>query len=175
MIRYGLILLIICFCASLVLSVTYKFTHNRIEAQSTSEEKDALYKIYPEASDFGTEKLQEKTYYIVKKDNKALGYVIKAETQGYSSVITMLVGFNPKGEIKGIEILSQTETPGLGAKISEVLSGESKPWFLKQFEGKQAKDLDLKNIQAITGATISSRAVLDGVKKSVSDFLTQIK
>ncbi|MBM3248857.1 MAG: RnfABCDGE type electron transport complex subunit G [Candidatus Omnitrophica bacterium] len=175
MIRYGLILLLICFCASLVLSVTYKFTHNRIEAQGASEEQNALHKIYPEASDFDTEKLQEKTYYMAKQDNKLLGYIIKAETQGYSSVITMLVGFNPKGEIKGIEILFQAETPGLGAKISEVISGENKPWFLAQFQGKQAKDLDLKNIQAITGATISSRAVLDGVKKSVSDFLTQIK
>lgn len=175
MIRYGLILLVICFCASLVLSVTYKFTHSRIEAQDASEEKNALYEIYPEASEFVPEKIQEKTYYVAKKDNKVLGYIIKADSQGYSSVITMLVGFDPKGEIKGIEILSQTETPGLGAKISEVLSGESKPWFLTQFKGKQVKDLDLKNIQAITGATISSRAVLDGVKKSVSDFLTQIQ
>lgn len=175
MIRYGLILLAICFCASLVLSVTYKFTHNRIEAQAINEEKAALDGVYPQASDFGEEKLGEETYYVAKKDNKVIGYIIRAKTKGYSSTITMLVGFDLGGEIKGIKILSQEETPGLGAKINEVRFGEDKPWFLQQFEGKKAQDLDLKNIQAITGATISSSAVIDGARDSVKDFLSKIK
>jgi electron transport complex protein RnfG len=158
-----------------VLSVTYKFTHSRIEAQAITEEKAALDGVYPEASDFGEEKIGDETYYVAKKDNKLIGYIIRAKNRGYASTITMLVSFDPKGEIKGIKILTQEETPGLGAKINEVRYGEKKPWFLQQFEGKRAQELDLKNIQAITGATISSKAVLDGVKKSVTDFLTQIK
>jgi Predicted NADH:ubiquinone oxidoreductase, subunit RnfG len=87
----------------------------------------------------------------------------------------MLVGFDFKGEIKGIKILSQEETPGLGAKIDEIKFGEKKPWFLQQFEGRLAGELDLRDIQAITGATISSKAVLEGVKNSVSDFLEKAK
>ncbi|HOX54794.1 MAG: RnfABCDGE type electron transport complex subunit G [Candidatus Omnitrophica bacterium] len=175
MIRYGLILLLICFCAALVLSVTYKFTHTRIEAQAITEEKAALDVVYPQASDFSEEKLGDETYYAAKKDNKLIGYIIRAKTRGYSSTINMLVGFDPKGEIKGIKILSQEETPGLGAKINEVRFGDSKPWFLNQFEGKKAQELDLKSIQAITGATISSSAVIDGVRDSAKDFISKIK
>lgn len=176
LIRYGIILLIICFFASLVLSVTYKFTHAKIEIQLVSEEKGSLDEVFLEATDFEEKTLDAAKYYLAKKGNKELGYIIKVETKGYSGPISMLVGFDFKGEIKGIKILSHTETPGLGAKINEVRSGESQPWFLKQFEEKKSDDLELaKNIQAVTAATISSRAVLEGVKKSVLDFLNAIK
>ncbi|MDP2940393.1 MAG: RnfABCDGE type electron transport complex subunit G [Candidatus Omnitrophota bacterium] len=175
MFRYGIILLIICFCASLVLSVTYKFTQSRIEAQQVNEERNALDEVFPDATNFEDKQLEGKTYYLAKKGKKELGFIIKAETKGYSGLITMLVGFDFKAEIKGIKILSHQETPGLGSKIVEIRQGDKEPWFLKQFQGKRAQDLDLKDIQAITGATISSKAVLEGVKKSVTDFLTQIK
>ncbi|MDD5356032.1 MAG: RnfABCDGE type electron transport complex subunit G [Candidatus Omnitrophica bacterium] len=176
MIRYGFILLLICLCASLVLGVTYQFTHSRIEAQLVSEEKDALGEIFSEATGFEQKTLGEKDYYSAKKDDKALGYIIKVDAKGYGGIISMLVGFDFNGEIKGIEILSQSETPGLGAKINEIRYGENKPWFLKQFEGKDAKELELgRDVQAITAATISSRAVLEGVKKEVTDFLSRVK
>ncbi len=175
MIRYGLILLIICFCASLILSVTYKFTHLRIEAQQVSEEKGALDEVFPEATDFEDKAFEGRAYYLAKKEGKSLGYIIKTETKGYSAGIVMLVGFDFNGRIKGVEVLSQQETPGLGAKIVEIKQGEIRPWFLKQFAGKSASGLDLKDIQAITAATISSLAVLEGAKKSVSEFLEKIK
>lgn len=176
MIRYGLILLAICLCASLVLSTTYQFTRSRIEAQMVSEEKGALDEVFVGANEFEQGNSGEKSYYLAKKDGKVLGYIIKVETKGYGGVISMLVGFDFNGEIKGVEILSQNETPGLGAKINEIRYGEDSPWFLKQFEGKKAKELELgKDVQAITAATISSRAVLDGVKKEVSDFISKIK
>lgn len=175
MIRFGLILLSICLVASLVLSVTYKFTHSRIEAQMISEEKGSLDEVFPEATGFEDKSLEGQAYYVAKKDQEDLGYVIKVETKGYSSMIKMLVGFDFQGQIKGIKILAQEETPGLGAKITELRFGENKPWFLSQFEGKNAPEIEFKDIQAITGATISSKAVLEGVKKAVNDFLSKIK
>lgn len=175
MFRYGMILFIICFCASLVLSVTYKFTHSRIEAQQIIEEKNALGEVFPEADKFEDKTMDDETYYVAKRDNRDLGYVSHIKAKGYAGIISMLVGFDFKGEIKGIKILSQEETPGLGAKINEVRFGEKKPWFLQQFEGRLAGGLDLRDIQAITGATISSKAVLEGVKKSVADFLDRAK
>lgn len=175
MLRFGIILLIICFSASLVLGVTYKFTHSRIEAQQVTEEKQALDEVFLEANKFEEKNLNGKNYYLAKKDGQELGYIIRAETKGYSGTIVMLVGFDFKGEIKGIKILTLQETPGLGSKINEVRQGEKKPWFLRQFEGRAADGLDLKGIQAISGATISSRAVLEGVKKSVTEFLTMLK
>jgi len=175
MIRYGLILLLICLCASLVLSVTYKITQARIEEQLTAEEKEALKDVFPQAATFEVQDLNGKVYYLAKKDRQQLGYVLKTEVKGYSSNIVMLVGFDQDGTIEGVEVLSQQETPGLGAKIVEIKSGEKKPWFLQQFEGKRAEDLNLQTINAITAATISSRAVVEGVKKSVEEFLSQIK
>jgi len=175
MIRYGIILLIICFCASFVLSTTYKFTHSRIEAQQILEEKDALDEVFSQAGDFEEKSLDDSVYYIAKQGEVQLGYVIRAKAKGYGGQINMLVGFDLNGEIKGIKILTHSETPGLGAKINEIRYGENKPWFLKQFEGKSAVSLEMKDIQAITAATISSKAVLEGVKKSVMDFLKKIK
>lgn len=174
MIRYGLILLSICLAASLVLSVTYKITQSRIEAQMIREERNSLAGVFPQATEFEDKTLDAENYYVAKKDGNKIGYVIKAMTKGYGGPITMLVGFDASGEIKGIKILSHTETPGLGAKINELRYGEDAPWFLKQFRGKRAQDVELKDIQAITAATISSKAIVDGVKKSVTDFLARI-
>jgi electron transport complex protein RnfG len=175
MIRYGIILLTICLCASLVLSFTHKVTQAKIEEQLTEGEKKALDEVFPEANSFEDKDLNGKTYYVAKKDGRDLGYVIKAEAKGYSSTIVMMVGFDQAGVIKGLEVLSQQETPGLGAKITEVKAGEDRPWFLRQFAGKKAEDLNLTNIQAITAATITSSAVIDAVKNSVEEFLKKVK
>ncbi|MDP3142780.1 MAG: RnfABCDGE type electron transport complex subunit G [Candidatus Omnitrophota bacterium] len=175
MIRYGIILLVICLCASLVLSLTYKITHAKIEAQEVETEKDLLDDVFPQAATFEDKMLDGKRYYIAEKDGQELGYIIKVEAGGYSSTIVMLAGFDKTGKIEGVEVLSQQETPGLGAKIAEVKAGEKKPWFLKQFAGKRIEEVDLKNIHAITAATITSKAATDAVRTSVEEFLAKIK
>ena len=75
-----------------------------------------------------------------------------------------MVGMDTNGIITHIKILSQDETPGLGAKIVEVANGESEPWFQRQFSGKKASDLD-HAVDAITGATITSKAVIDSIQQ----------
>ncbi|MFH1655082.1 MAG: RnfABCDGE type electron transport complex subunit G [Candidatus Omnitrophota bacterium] len=175
MIRFGLILMTICLCAALVLSATNKLTQAKIEAQVASEETGALKEIFPEADDFKKDPCDCKRYYQVELKDELIGYVVKVKAKGYASDIDMLVGVDLKGKIKAIKVISQNETPGLGAKIVEVKPGEDKPWFLRQFEGKKARDLSLENIDAITAATITSEAVINGVKKQVSEFLSKIK
>jgi electron transport complex protein RnfG len=93
-----------------------------------------------------------------------VGLVVKVAPRGYSSEIVMLVGVDPELRVKGMKILSQRETPGLGANVE-------KPKFQKQFIGKGVKDTiePKKDIDAITGATISSRAVCEGVKTVLKD------
>lgn len=177
MIRLALILMFICVVASGILAFTYKITKSHIEFQETSKEKASLSIVVPEANDFILKKVDSIDYYEAIKAGKLIGYVIPIETQGYSGLIKLQVGIDKNGIISGIVVLSQNETPGLGSKISEVRSGEKSPWFTDQFKGKSAKNLELSKtmIQAITGATISSRAVLDGVSKKVSEFLGKIK
>jgi len=170
MIRYGLILMTICLSAALVLSFTHKLTQAKIEIQAASEEIDALKEIFPEADDFKKDPCDCKKYYEVESKNKLIGYVVKVKAKGYASDINMLVGVDLQGKIKSIKVISQNETPGLGAKVVEVKPGEDKPWFLKQFEGKKPGDLSLENIDAITAATITSEAVVSSVKEQIAEF-----
>lgn len=92
----------------------------------------------------------------------AAGKAFLVSPYGYAGNIDMLVGVGADGKIKGIKILRQRETPGLGAGIA-------RQKFLKQFTGKSARDPlePKKDIDAITGATISSRAVCAGAKKAL--------
>lgn len=175
MLRYGLILLLICFSASFVLSLTYKVTQAKIAEQVTADEKAALERVFPEADNFADQALGGTPYYIAKKGAVDLGFVIKALAKGYASDIVMMVGFDRQGTIEGVEIVSQQETPGLGAKITEVKAGEKDPWFLRRFEGKKIDQVDLNHIQAITAATITSEAVVSAVRKAVEDFLAKVK
>ena len=104
------------------------------------------------------------------------GYVFIAQEDGYSSTIETIIGVDINGTITGVKILFQQETPGLGDKIEEIRSGESVPWFLHQFVGKPASynfnvTQDGGNIDAVSGATISSRTVAKSVIKGLKKLL----
>jgi len=159
--------MLVCLVASSVLAFTYKITNPRIIAQKELEEKQALKSVLPGADDFK----EENSHYLGYKNSWLAGYVLKIKAKGYSAGIDMLVGIDSTGTIQGITILEQTETPGLGAKITEIKYGEKDSWFLRQFKGKSASDLNFTKLTAITGATISSRAVMNTVKTKVEEFL----
>jgi electron transport complex protein RnfG len=93
-------------------------------------------------------------------------------TSGYSSEISALVAVDKEFKITGIKILSQNETPGLGAKISE--NG-----FLRQFLGKFPEKIMLRKnggeIDGVTSATISSRAITDAVREKINEFKKTVK
>lgn len=167
MFRLGMILMAICLVASLVLSATYKLTSAKIEQQSSAQEKEALAEVLAGADEFVNKKSDKFDYYCGLKDKTLIGYVLKSRARGYGGNIDMLVGIDLQGKIKGIEILSHEETPGLGSKISE-------PWFVRQFVDKFATELKMSEIQTISGATISSKAVLEAIKEDVKEFMAGI-
>lgn len=173
--RFGLILGAICLIATLVLAATYEITKPKIDEQLRIEEKNALAKVMPEASSFEPKKAGEIEYFEAIKDGAVIGYCIKATGSGYAGYIRMIVGIDKSGMIKGIDVLEHQETPGLGSKINEVRPGERQPYFLKQFRGKQARSVAVgRDIDAITGATISSEAVTDAVRATVNKFMAEI-
>lgn len=175
LLKFGLILCFICLIATLVLAVTYEVTKPKIEEQQRLEEEAALKSILPEADSFIKKQSEGIDYYEAIKDGKLTGYCVKAVANGYGGYIHMMIGINLTGTIEGLEILQQQETPGLGAKIEEIKPGEKEPWFLKQFKGQPASAVELKkNIDAITGATISSKAVTDSVRATIDKFLAKI-
>jgi len=107
-------------------------------------------------------------------NDQTAGWVIKSGGQGYADKIELLIGLDPEAEtITGVFVIDQKETPGLGSKII------STDWR-SQFTGKKthkpltiAKSADQKDranrIDAITGATISSRAVTVIVNRTIAD------
>ena len=174
--KFGLTLGVICLVATLVLAITYEVTKPKIDEQLRLEEKESLEIIAPAADFFNEKSVGGIEYFEAMKGDTIVGYCIRVMGSGYGGYIRMLVGVDPNGVITGVEVLEQYETPGLGAKIDETKPGEKDPWFLRQFKGKPAATLAVKkNIDAITGATISSKAVTDAVRKTVAEFLAKVK
>ena len=176
LVKFGLILGVICLAATFVLAVTYEITKPKIEAQLKREEDAALKAIMPLADSFTERTTDGIEYFEAIKNGDIIGYCIRASGVGYNGYIRMIVGIDRSGIIKGIDVLEQYETPGLGNKIEEIRHGDRDPWFLQQFIGKDARSVAIKkDIDAITGATISSKAVTDAVNKTVSEFMEKVK
>jgi electron transport complex protein RnfG len=174
--RFGLILGIICLVATLVLAVTYEVTRPKIEKVLASEEAAALKAILPGADSFTEKSSDGIEYFEAYKSGSLAGYCVRVTASGYNGYIRIVVGVDTGGVIKGVEVLEQSETPGLGAKISEILPGENEPFFLRQFKGKQARTVAVKkDIDAITGATISSAAVTDAIRETVNKFFQKVR
>lgn len=198
--RYILTLTVICLVTASLLTGVYLLTRPKILEQKAQAEKEALEEVIPEAGYFEPVLKDNQAIYFraysSSDKKKILGYAFKTEGQGYSSAIETMAGMDTEGKITGIKILEQNETPGLGAKISEVLAKKTlwqaikeffapekrlpemplKPWFCGQFKGKRIKDLIVvkdatkKNIQAITGATISSEALTNSVREKAKEI-----
>lgn len=176
LLRFGIILALICFVATLVLATTYEITKPKIEKQLAQEEEKALKEIMPEADSFAAKSIGGIDYFEALKEKRLVGYCLKIIGTGYNGYIRIIAGIDKNGIIKGIRILEQYETPGLGARIDEIKPGEKDPWFLRQFKDKNAKAIEVKkDIDAITGATISSEAVIDAVRNTVNEFLSKIQ
>ena len=124
------------------------------------------------------------TFYEAKRDNIVIGYCFPMQGSGLWGTIRALAALNVElSEITGFSITEQNETPGLGARITEV-------WFLDQFKNKSIifKDevikyslipedeiADLTEIQQITGATASSRAIVNILYNNLVEIIQKFK
>ena len=110
--------------------------------------------------------------YRVDQEDKVIGWVVKSSGQGYADKIDLLIGFDAALEIiTGIFVLEQKETPGLGNKITRASWGKqfagrntTSPLMLRKNDGSQNSGID-----AITGATISTRSVIEIINRTVED------
>ncbi len=159
--KFGFILGVICIIAAGLLAWVDILTKPKIIAQERLEEELSLKEIFPAASRF--EKIEEKGeviyYKVFDENNTFIGVAFKASQKGYAAEVVSLAGMLKNGEITAIKILSQNETPGLGSRIAE-------PDFTDRFKKRN----DLSGVEAITGATISSKAVIDSVKREAQEI-----
>ena len=167
-IKYGFILSLICIVASGLLAGVNSLTRSIILAQVRQEEEASLREVIPGSEHFEPVKKGEDIIYYkaYNKDGKFIGVAFKATGKGYSSTIETMAGMTKDGSITAIKILNQNETPGLGAGIVESS-------FTGQFANKNIQGLN--GIQAITGATISSKAVIDSVREKTKEIQKLIK
>lgn len=195
-IKLGFVLMVICIVAGTALAFTYRMTKNQIEDQSQEQQLNALKVVLPQANEFSDCKSGgEIDYYEgLDKGKEVVGYAFVGEAKGYSSIIKVVVGIDLEGTLTGIEITEQKETPGLGSRDVEIpvtktfweaILGRGgsdrpgRPLFESQFVGKIHKDLKVvigktdTDIQALTGATITSKAVTKAVRESMEKFVKQ--
>ncbi len=168
MVKYGLTLAAICVIASGLLATVNSVTRGKIFAQAHAEENASLKEVLPQAARFEAVKSGDNILYYKGYDagGNPVGVAFKAAGKGYSSDIETMAGMDNNGKITAIKVISLNETPGLGSRVAE------KP-FTSGFAGQTADDLG--NVQAITGASISSRAVINSVKAKAAEVIKLLK
>ena len=169
------VLLAICIIIPLALSLTNKITKDKIaelDAKNSSETMASLIK----ADKFTKEEFKdgenEFTYHFALKDGEIIGYIFKTAEKGYGGDVSVMTAVNVDGTVKSVAILDVSgETPGLGQNAA-------KESFYSQYEGKKSGISLLKigadsaenEVNAVTGATITSTAVNKAVNKALKQF-----
>ena len=147
-----------------LLTVTEGFTSAQLHHQVAEKIED----MFPEMTGYDF----EDDLYILYSNGDKIGYAFLATGSGYGGEISILVGLEDAETIKDIIIVSHHETPGLGARITE--SG-----FTDQFLGLNIDDVALKQeggqIDGITGASISSKAVVNAVRETAMEKVKLIE
>jgi electron transport complex protein RnfG len=138
-----------------------------IESVVKGYDNNPVLETYKVATPDGKDSLE---FFPAKKGGELIGVAIKTKSgKGYSGVIWIMVGFNLTGEIQNIFVIDHKETPGLGSKMIT-------PSFVKQFLNKNPEQMKLKvkkdggDVDAITGATISSRAYSEAIQLAFDTF-----
>ena len=182
MVKYGLILFLITSVVGLSLSYVNVLTKGIISEREKVMAQQARVAALGNLAEGAEEiEINETTNPVVKgvweysKNGKVLGYAVNTITTGYNPNVNIMVGIDAAQKVKGVSIVSLSETPGLGSKASDKS-------FLEQFTKKELGikvkkngPLDPTEIQAISGATKTSQAVADGVNIALEEVKTIIE
>lgn len=159
-----------CLISGGILAATYYVTAPVAAAKSVELTNQAMKSLVKNADSFN--KIQGKDgWYKAEKNNKTIAYVVPASSKGYGGIIKMLVAITPEGKEIDYTITEHNETPGLG-------DNARKDSFRAEFKNKGPENMvvvkdpaDHKDIQAMTGATITSRAVTKAIKEKEQEVL----
>ena len=187
MFKLGLNLLIISAIAALLLAFTNNVTADTIAKRNEQANAEARNLVLESAQDFEEVKdvktdnskgVEVSEIYEAKDESgNTVGYTLKVLPSGYGGTIELMVGIDSaNGQVSGINVVSNSETAGLGAKATD-------PEFSDQYKGKPLEELSvLKNgtpgdteIKAISGATITSTAVTNGVDAAIEVYNNSLK
>ena len=175
-------LTIICVVAGAILAGVNMMTMEPIAASKAATLEKAIQDVTPAVDKKPTEEAymavtgdgDSLKIYPAKKDGKFVGAAVESNTmKGFSGEIKVIVGFDVEGKLLNYAVLQHAETPGLGAKMQEWFRMEGKN---QNVLGRSLANGELKvtkdggDVDAITAATISSRAFLNAVNRAYSAF-----
>lgn len=169
-----LCLFVICIVCSTLLAVVYAVTAEPIRNAAEAKTNAAIAQVVPPfegapVADTINVDGTDYTYYTVSDASGVAGYAVISSSSGFGGPVQVMVGFYPDGKIYNTAVLSQSETPGLGAKCAE-------PDFREQFKGfdPAVKSLSVTkdggDVNAITASTITSRAFCVALNGAVAAF-----
>lgn len=186
----GIILFIIAAIAAGLLGVVNSATEKPIEEQEIKTMNEAKNVVFPgedlefsEETEVPSENLSglSSLAYSIGKDKKTgntVGYAVKSAAKGYGGDISIMVGISQDGTVKGISILSHSETPGLGANADndsfKNQYKDKKAPFEVVKSGASGSNSDATYIDAITSATITSKAVTTAVNGAVEYCMSEL-
>ncbi|RMG93820.1 MAG: RnfABCDGE type electron transport complex subunit G [Candidatus Dadabacteria bacterium] len=173
MVRMVGVLTAVCVVAALGLAKVYDLTEEPIREALRQELLRAVRAVLPEFDNDPAAEARQidgRTFYLARKGGEPVGAATEAASpEGYGGWIRALVGVDRDGRVTGVVILQHAETPGLGAKAAD-------PGYLAQFKGKGLRDAnwavkkDGGDFDQITGATITPRALVKGIREALEAF-----
>ena len=173
------VLLLITMCVAALLSLVNAITKDTITENEAKKTSEAIKQLFPTAtSPVATDTktaLDDDSFvalYKVKDGESEIGYYAEVAPTGFKGKITMLVGMDNDGKVCGIQILSHGETVGIGDKIENPdflarLTGKSGSVTYKKGAGGSGSEID-----GISGATYSSKAVIAGTNTALKAYNT---
>ena len=166
----GLKLLLICAIVAAVVAFVYELTLEKANENINRTKAEAVGAIFQMEAPVLEEKSKtdETVIYLVFNAEKSpIGYCAEVKSAGFGGDLLVMVGYDLNAQIMGVEIVEMSETPGLGSKVGEVD-------YLSQYTGKSGELILNEDVDAVSGATISSKALLSGVNaatQALTDFL----
>lgn len=169
------VLFIICLISGALLAAVNAATKGPIAKAAKAGKLNAIKQVLPQNAKTPepvkiTDNGKDWTFYVARNNGKFVGVAVETSSnKGYSGTIKIMLGINAEENVQAIAIISQAETPGLGARMVE-------PIFKDQFKNKNinttkwAVKKDQGDIDQITAATISSRAVVDAINTGINVF-----
>ena len=166
--RLTLTLFLITALVAACLAAVNAVTAPRIQAAKEEKEAAAIEAVLPGGGE-EIKEYEDPTGLVRKVYSSGSGYAIQVEPNGFNGPVTLMVGVSREGTVLGLSVVSQTETAGLGAVCGAATSAGQN--FRGQFTGLSgtlAVRKDGGTVDAITGATITSRAVTEGVNAALA-------
>ena len=154
----GLKLLLVAAVVAGVVSFVNAKTKSIAEENINREKTNAIAKIFDNEP---IETSEQDGIYTVTLDGEIIGYCLETTSSGFGGDMTLMVGYNADETICGVKVISHSETPGLGARVC----GDEER-ALSRYAGKSGNLVWGQDIDGISGATISSKAVLEGVNRA---------